>query len=126
MPTGARIIPLVSFPLRVGPLRGFSTRPTSTYMKYIFLCLFISLIGAVTFLIFDDGASFPLGGPTQSILTEAKSSGDLSIPRKDPFYMGYRASNEYRLRVALIGMGISVMGALGWVAIRKAESSNPK
>lgn len=95
-------------------------------MKYIFLCTFISLVGAITILIFNDSPSFSLGGPTQYILTEAKSSGDRGILRKDPFYMGYRASNEYRLRLAIIGMGITVMGALGWVAIRKSEISNKK
>jgi hypothetical protein len=95
-------------------------------MKYFFLCILFSLIGVITFLALNDEPTFPFGGPTESILTEAKSSGDMSILRKDPFYTGYRASNEYRFRMAFIGMGISIMGAVGWFAIRSAESSNTK
>ncbi|MEO5915900.1 MAG: hypothetical protein ABIS50_16815 [Luteolibacter sp.] len=94
-------------------------------MKYIYLGSYAAFLGIIIFLMFDANhrTTFPFGGPHQASISKVEESGDRTLYEKDPFYVGYRANNNYRQTLGFIGVGISVTGVLGWLAIRNAEKA---
>ena len=95
-------------------------------MKCLYLCSYACLLGIIIFLAYaaDNNMEFPFGGPTQRTIREFDETGNHDVLKRDSFHVGYMANNRYRQILSYIGVGVSVIGAVGWCAIRKAESSS--
>ena len=95
-------------------------------MKYLYLCSYACLTGIIIFLTYDanNNVEFPFGGPTKLTIRQYDETGNHDVLKRDILHVGYMASNRYCQILACIGVGISAVGAIGWLAIKKAERSS--
>lgn len=93
-------------------------------MKYLFLAVIILLSGGVVLLQKQiDGSSYPFGRDLHAVQVRDAGILDYSEMREIDVqnYMGYRVGNTYRFILLVVGSGVGLAGALGWIAIRRAE-----